>query len=88
MSALCQKRTLTSLFNHLARFGKQCWRYRQPEGLGGLEIDHEIELAWLQLSATAIGQFDGQTFAQALERCIERSKGPPLLNGPVEPLPC
>jgi hypothetical protein len=40
-----------------------------------------------KLSATAIAAFDGQTFAQALERCIERSKSPPLLNGPAEPLP-
>jgi hypothetical protein len=30
--------------------------------------------------------FDGQTFAEALERCIIRSQSPPLLNGPVEPL--
>jgi hypothetical protein len=37
-----------------------------------------------KLSATAIGQFDGQTFAQALERAIERSKQPPpLLNAPT-----
>ena len=40
-----------------------------------------------KLSATAIASIDGQTFAQALDRCIERSKGPPPLNGPVEPLP-
>jgi hypothetical protein len=41
-----------------------------------------------KLSAAAIGHFDGQTFAEALERCIERSKSPvPLLNGPVEQLP-
>jgi hypothetical protein len=40
-----------------------------------------------KLSATAIATMDGQTFAEALERCIERSKSPPLLNGPVEPLP-
>jgi hypothetical protein len=40
-----------------------------------------------KLSATAIAAFDGQTFAEALERCIERSKGPPRLNGPVEELP-
>jgi hypothetical protein len=40
-----------------------------------------------KLSATAIAAFDGQTFAEALERCIERSKSPVLLNGPVEPLP-
>jgi hypothetical protein len=30
-----------------------------------------------KLSATAIATMDGQTFAEALERCIERSKGPP-----------
>jgi hypothetical protein len=39
-----------------------------------------------KLSAAAIGHFDGKTFAEALERCIERSKSPPLLNGPVEQL--
>lgn len=31
--------------------------------------------------------FDGATFAEALEKCIERSKSPLQLNGPVEPLP-
>jgi hypothetical protein len=36
-----------------------------------------------KLSAAAIGHFDGQTFAEALERCIERSKSVPLLNGPT-----
>ena len=40
-----------------------------------------------KLSATAIATFDGKSFAEALERCIERSKGPPRLNGPVEELP-
>ena len=40
-----------------------------------------------KLSATAIATLDGKTFAEALERCIERSKGPPRLNGPVEELP-
>ena len=40
-----------------------------------------------KLSATAIASIDGQTFAEALERCIERSQSPPRLNGPVEPLP-
>lgn len=39
-----------------------------------------------KLSATAIAAFDGRTFAEMLERCIERSKQPPQLNGPVEPL--
>jgi hypothetical protein len=40
-----------------------------------------------KLSATAIATMDGKSFAEALERCIERSKGPLLLNGPVEELP-
>ena len=41
-----------------------------------------------KLSATAIATIDGKSFAEALERCIERSKSPvPMLNGPVEPLP-
>jgi hypothetical protein len=41
-----------------------------------------------KLSATAIATMDGKSFAEALERAIERSKGPPLLNGgPVEKLP-
>jgi hypothetical protein len=41
-----------------------------------------------KLSATAIATMDGKTFAEALERCIERSSSPlPRLNGPVEPLP-
>jgi hypothetical protein len=40
-----------------------------------------------KLSATAIAIMDGKTFAEALERSIERSKSPPQLNGPTEPLP-
>jgi hypothetical protein len=40
-----------------------------------------------RLSATAIATLDGKSFAEALERCIERSKGPLLLNGRVEELP-
>ena len=40
-----------------------------------------------KLSATAIAMMDGKSFAEALDRCIERSKGPPMLNGPVEELP-
>jgi hypothetical protein len=41
-----------------------------------------------KLSATAIATMDGKSFAEALDRCIERSRQPvPLLNGPDEPLP-
>jgi hypothetical protein len=35
-----------------------------------------------KLSATAIATMGGKTFAQALERCIERSQNPPMLNSP------
>ena len=40
-----------------------------------------------KLSATAIATLDGKTFAEALDRAIERSKSPPILNGPVVELP-
>ena len=41
-----------------------------------------------KLSATAIATMNGNDFAGALERAIERSQRPvPLLNGPVEELP-
>jgi hypothetical protein len=41
-----------------------------------------------KLSATAIATMNGNDFASALERAIERSQQPvPLLNGPVEELP-
>src|SRR6516165_2735407 len=41
-----------------------------------------------KLSAAAIGHFDGQTFAEALDRAISRSQQPvPLLNGPSPELP-
>jgi hypothetical protein len=51
-----------------------------------------VLVAWMphfapKLSATAIVTGDGKTFAEALDRCIERSHSPPRLNGPVEPLP-
>jgi NADPH:quinone reductase-like Zn-dependent oxidoreductase len=36
-----------------------------------------------KLSGTAIATMDGKTFAEALERAIERSKSPPLLNAPT-----
>jgi hypothetical protein len=36
-----------------------------------------------KLSATAIATMDGKSFAEALDRCIERSKGPVMLNGPT-----
>jgi hypothetical protein len=46
-----------------------------------------IEVETPRISATANMLFDGATFAEMLERCIERSKSPPQLNGPTEPLP-
>ena len=40
-----------------------------------------------KLSAAAIATMDGKSFAEALDRAIERSKSSTLLNGPVEQLP-
>jgi hypothetical protein len=40
-----------------------------------------------RVSAIAISNMNGQSFAEALERAIIRSQQPPLLNGPAEPLP-
>jgi hypothetical protein len=36
-----------------------------------------------KLSATAIATMDGKSFAEALDRCIARSKAPLALNAPV-----
>ena len=60
----------------------------QPPSLRLRAAIKAIEVETPKVSATANIHFDGQTFAEALERCIERSKSPvPLLNGPVEELP-
>jgi hypothetical protein len=40
-----------------------------------------------RVSAVAVARMDGASFAEALDRCIERSKGPVMLNGRVEELP-
>jgi hypothetical protein len=40
-----------------------------------------------KLSAAVVGHFDEKSFASALERAIERSNGPVLLNSPTEQLP-
>src|SRR5215468_805910 len=37
-----------------------------------------------KLSATAIASMSGKSFAEALERAINRSQGPVLLNSPPE----
>jgi hypothetical protein len=36
-----------------------------------------------KLSATAIATMDGKSFAEALDRAIEQSKLPPMLNAPT-----
>jgi len=59
----------------------------QPQSLRLRAAIKAIEVETPKVSATANIHFDGQTFAEALERCIERSKSPPMLNGPVEELP-
>jgi hypothetical protein len=42
-----------------------------------------IEVETPKVSAVAIATMDGKSFAEALERCIERSQSPPLLNPPT-----
>jgi hypothetical protein len=59
----------------------------QPPSLRLRAAIKAIEVETPKKLAASIALFDGQTFAEALERCIERSKSPPHLNGPVEPLP-
>ena len=36
-----------ALFDHAIGNGEQRWRQRQPECLGGREIDNQFELGWL-----------------------------------------
>jgi len=38
-----------------------------------------------RVSAVAVTSMSGQSFAEALERAIARSQGPPMLNGPAPP---
>ena len=60
----------------------------QPPSLRLRAAIKAIEVETPKTSAVAIATMDGQTFAQALERAIERSKSPvPLLNGPSPELP-
>ena len=40
-----------------------------------------------RVSAVAVTSMSGQSFAEALERAITRSKSPPMLNGPAPELP-
>jgi hypothetical protein len=64
--------------------------YRGQVQLTPLQMRAAIEALPFEvpkLSAAAITTMDEKSFAAALDRAIERSKGPPLLNGKVEPLP-
>jgi hypothetical protein len=54
----------------------------QPPSLRLRAAVKAIEVETPRISATANVLFDGATFAEALERCIERSKNPPMLNSP------
>jgi hypothetical protein len=55
----------------------------QPPSLRLRAAIKAIEVETPKKLAASIALFDGQTFAEALERCIERSKSPPLLNPPT-----
>jgi hypothetical protein len=56
----------------------------QPISLRCRAAIKAIEVETPKVSAVAIATMDGQSFAEALERCIERSKSPPQLNGKIE----
>src|SRR5262249_38663536 len=73
--------TSLQLLQAIYKDKKQPLNVRVRCAIEALQYEHP------KLSATAIATMDGKTFAEALDRCIERSKGPPRLNGPVEPLP-
>jgi hypothetical protein len=53
----------------------------QPPSLRLRAAVKAIEVETPRISATANVLFDGATFADALERCIQRSQSPPQLNG-------
>src|SRR6516225_1739478 len=44
MSALCQKQTFTASLDHLVGGDKKCLRHCEAERLGGLEVNHQVEL--------------------------------------------
>src|SRR6516225_9992832 len=46
MSALCQKRTLATLFDQLVGAAEQRCRHIDAESLCGLEVDHQFVLGW------------------------------------------
>src|SRR5262249_46083760 len=48
MSALCQKRTLAELLDHLVSAGEQRRRHGEADRPGSLQIDDELELGGLQ----------------------------------------
>ena len=53
----------------------------QPMSLRCRAAIKAIEVETPKVSAVAIATMDGASFAQALDRCIERSKSPLRLNG-------
>jgi hypothetical protein len=63
MSALCQKRTLRSLFDDLVGAGKYCRRNFEAHYLGGFKIDHQLvfgrrlhrQVGWLLALEDAVG---------------------------------
>jgi len=63
-------------------------RAATASGKGVLRIARDLKVGVGKLSATAIAiaTMDGKSFAEALDRAIERSKLPPMLNAPTTEL--
>src|SRR5262249_55329735 len=58
MSALCQKRTFSRLFDHLVGGDQQVGRYGQTERLRGLQVDDlRLEIRFLSICSIAFSVF-------------------------------
>jgi len=75
MSALCQKRTLDGLFNHLIGQLLQMQGHIEAERLRGREVNHQLEFG---------GRLNRQlTWFLALEHAIDIRRRTPVLIGNI-----
>ena len=43
----CEQVQQDALFDHLVGASRKAGRHFKPKGLGGLEVNHELELSWM-----------------------------------------